>query len=161
MALHIRPFAAGDEAALRAVFYSSIHQLARADYRQEQLDAWAPAQYDAAAWAERIQSIQPFIAQVDGTVAGYADLQPDGLIDHFFVAGTAAGKGVGRALMQHLLALATAQGMRDLTSHVSVTAQPFFAHFGFSVVEQRLPVIRGVALANALMRKRLGTDIKM
>lgn len=39
-----------------------------------------------------------------------------------------------------------------LSSDVSLTAQPFFARFGFEIVEQRCPVIRGVAIPNALMR---------
>jgi putative acetyltransferase len=38
---------------------------------------------------------------------------------------------------------------------VSLSAQAFFEHFGFHVVERRSPVIRGVALDNALMRKHI------
>ncbi len=43
----------------------------------------------------------------------------------------------------------------ELTSDVSLTAQPFFAHFGFQVVECRVAVIRGVTIPNARMRKEL------
>ena len=73
--MHIRAFRNGDETALRAIFYSSVHALACKDYTAGQLDAWAPRQYDAAQWGERVRGNQPFIAEIDGHIAGYADLQ--------------------------------------------------------------------------------------
>lgn len=155
MAIRIRSFAEGDEAALRAVFYSAIHQAARADYTEAQLAAWAPSHYDEQVWIARMRAIAPFIAEVDGRIAGYADLQADGYIDHFFVAGHAGGKGVGGTLMRHIHDEAAARGIAGLYSHVSLTAQPFFEHYGFALVERRMPVVRGVALANALMRARV------
>lgn len=72
----IRPFTIGDEPILRAVFHSSVHQLARQHYTAAQLQAWAPGEYDAAQWADRLRTNRPFIAEVEGYVAGFADLQP-------------------------------------------------------------------------------------
>jgi putative acetyltransferase len=83
--LHIRNFCPGDEPALRAVFHASVHSLADKDYTSEQLAAWAPLEYDAAQWAERMRANQPFIAQAldGGAIAGFADLQASGTIDMF------------------------------------------------------------------------------
>lgn len=156
--IRLRPFRPGDEPALRAVYTSAIRQVACRDYAPAQVDAWAPLEWDAqdvADWAARMQGIQPFVAEVDGVVAGYADLQPNGYIDHFFVAGDAGRQGVGGALMRHILAQAEARGLAELTSDVSLTAQPFYAHFGFEIVERRFPSIDGVTLENALMRRML------
>ena len=50
---------------------------------------------------------------------------------------------------------AATKGINLLTSNVSRTAQPFFQHWGFSIVEERQPVVRGVVIPNALMRKEL------
>lgn len=152
MEIQIRCFEEGDELALRQVFYSGIHQIAQADYTAEQLAAWAPAFYDEQAWRARMRGINPFIAKVDGRIVGYADLQPDGYIDHFFVAGSAGGTGVGGALMRHIYAVAEARGIAELRAHVSLTAQPFFKYFRFELLEHRMPVVRGIALSNALMR---------
>ncbi len=151
----LRDFQTGDEPALRAVFESAIHGTARRDYSQLQVDTWAPREHDADAWAVRVQGLAPFVALIDGAIAGYADLQPTGYIDHFYVSSTAGRQGVGGALMRRLLARAEALGLAELTSHVSLTAQPFFAHFGFEVVEHRVFDVRGVEMRNALMRKRL------
>jgi putative acetyltransferase len=151
----LREFRPGDEPALRQVFESAIHGTARRDYSQRQVDTWAPREYDPDAWALRVQGIRPFVALLDGDVAGYADVQPDGYVDHFYVAAEAGGQGVGGALMRGLFASADELGLAELTSHVSITAQPFFAHFGFEVVEHRVFEVRGVEMRNAAMRKIL------
>lgn len=148
----IREFQLGDEAGLLAVFRSAIHEIARNDYTPEQIQAWAPASIDAGMWAKRMQSIRPFVVEADGGLLGYADLQPGGYIDHFFVSGSCARRGIGTMLMKRILESASSRGISVLTSDVSRTAQPFFARFGFAVVEQRAPVIRGVVVPNALMR---------
>ncbi|MCD7098089.1 GNAT family N-acetyltransferase [Stenotrophomonas sp. MMGLT7] len=153
--MRIRDFRIGDEPVLWDVFFSAIHELAARDYSAEQVHAWAPADMDRAAWAARIRALQPWVAEHEGRVAGYADLQPDGCIDHFFVSACHARQGVGRALMEHLLRQARGRGLAELAADVSRTAQPFFERFGFEVVEYRLPVRRGVAIPNARMRRVL------
>jgi putative acetyltransferase len=58
-------------------------------------------------------------------------------------------------LMHRIHEEATVKGIRVLTSDVSRTAQPFFKHWGFEVMEERRPVMRGVVIPNALMKKEL------
>lgn len=151
----IREFRPGDAAALRAVFESAVHGTARRDHTPLQLAAWAPRECDAVAWAARMQGLVPFVALAGGRVVGYADLQASGFIDHFYVAAEAGGQGVGGRLMHRILAQAEALGLAQLTSDVSLTAQPFFAHFGFEIVKHRRVDVRGVELRNAAMRKLL------
>ncbi|WP_118183215.1 GNAT family N-acetyltransferase [Paraburkholderia phosphatilytica] len=153
--MEIRAFREGDEPALLRVFVSSVHRLARNDYTAEQLHAWAPLDADPDAWAERMRALRPYVVETDDEIVAYADLQPDGLIDHFYVAGAYAGGGVGRELMMHLHEQAKALALPRLTAHVSRTAEPFFAHFGFAVIERRTPLVRGVAVPNVVMRKKL------
>ena len=45
---HILFFHPNDAPVLRAVFHSSVHQLARQHYTAAQLQAWATVDYDAA-----------------------------------------------------------------------------------------------------------------
>lgn len=153
--MRIRPFHPGDEPTLRAVFHSSVHQRARQHYTAAQLQAWAPAEYDAAQWAERLRANRPFVAEVQGCIAGFADLQPSGTIDHFFVAGDYAGRGVGRALMARIHQAAEQAAMPRLWAHVSLCAEPFFSRSGFAVEARQQVEVRGVLLANARMGKSL------
>jgi putative acetyltransferase len=153
--LDIRRFRVGDEAALHAVFHSAVHMTAIQSYTPLQIDAWAPHEIDMGAWSTRMQDLRPFVAEAGGRIVGYADVQANGYMDHFFVAGTCARQGVGTALMNHILDVARQRGIESLTSDVSRNAQAFFQKFGFVVVEQRSPTVRGVIVPNARMRKEL------
>lgn len=156
--VNIREFRLGDEPALHAVFHSAVHDTASADYSAEQIDAWAPASMDRDSWAMRMRKIRPFVVEQEARIVGYADLQPSGYIDHFYVCGQHARRGVGTMLMNHIFRAANAQGLKALTSDVSRTAQPFFQRFGFMVIEQKLSFVRGIVVPNAFMRKEL-TDL--
>ncbi|MGS0743780.1 GNAT family N-acetyltransferase [Glaciimonas sp. GG7] len=151
----IRAFQFGDEPALRTVYHSAIHQIACRDYTPEQIAAWSPENFDPEAWARRIRGINPFVVEIGAEIVGYADVQTSGYIDHFFVSGAHPRRGIGSLLMARIHEEAARMQIPALTSDVSLTAQPFFAHFGFHIVEQRAPIVRGVTLHNALMCKEL------
>ncbi|MCS3456664.1 putative acetyltransferase [Aeromonas sp. BIGb0405] len=153
--MNIRRFNIGDEAALFKVFLSAVHEVASAEYTAEQIQAWAPEDISQTLWADHIRTLRPFVADIDGDIAGYADVQPNGYIDHFFVAGSHARQGVGTRLMMRLHEEARLLGIDELTADVSKSAEPFFALHGFHVEERRYPVRRGVMIPNALMRKVL------
>ena len=74
--IELRAFQPGDEPALRAVFESAVRGTARRDYSQLQVDTWAPRDYDPAAWALRVQGIQPFVALVDGASRAMQTCRP-------------------------------------------------------------------------------------
>ncbi len=56
--------------------------------------------------------------------------------------------------MQKLLETAQQQGNARLYAHVSITARPFFAAFGFVEVKAQQVEIRGQLLTNFVMEKR-------
>lgn len=153
--MKIRRFRNGDELALFHVFLSSIHDIASRDYTPEQIEAWASKDIDPQKWSDCIRSLQPFVVEIDGKIAGYADVQSNGYIDHFFVSGAYSKQGVGTLLMNRIHEEARLLGLNELTSNVSKTAEPFFLRHGFYVVKRGFPVRRGVTLENALMRKDL------
>lgn len=152
----IRPFHPGEELQLRTLFHDSVHRLATAHYTANQLEAWAPADFDAPAWCARIRDNRPVVAEDEaGALLGYADLQSDGHIDQFFVASHAARRGVGRAMLAYLERRARRLGIARLSADISLCAETFFLHHGFRVTQRQLPIVRGVALANARMVKDL------
>lgn len=153
--MKVRRYREGDEPALLQVFFSSIRDIASRDYTPEQIAAWASEDRDPQLWASRIRQLQPFIVEVEGEIAGYADVQPNGYIDHFFVSGKYPKQGIGTLMMNAIHVEANRLGLNELTSNVSKTAEGFFLRHGFHVVERGFPVRRGVTLQNALMRKEL------
>lgn len=151
--MKVRNLKPGEEGALWALFHDTVHRVNSADYSPAQVDAWAPADMDPDAWAKKMRAIRPFVAVVDDDIVGYSDLQPNGLIDHFFVHHRWQGRGVGRLLMSEIERRASELGLRQLETHASITARPFFEAFGFEAVAEQAPVVRGVRLTNFLMRR--------
>ncbi len=154
-AARIRRYQPGEEAALFDIYFSAIHLVAAHNYTAEQIQAWAPRDLDAVLWKNKMREINPFVAELGGELVGYADVQSNGYIDHFFVSGKHPRRGIGSLLMKRILAQALSAGVPSLTANVSRTAQPFFARFGFVVVEQRSPEVRGVVIPGALMSCQL------
>jgi putative acetyltransferase len=151
----IRRYLAGEESSLFDIYFTAIHLVASHDYTPEQVHAWAPRELDADRWAKKMHEINPYVADLNGELVGYADVQSNGYIDHFFVSGKHARRGIGSLLMKKIFAEAASLGIPLLTSNVSRTAQPFFQRFGFAIVEKRNPEIRGVVVPNALMCREM------
>lgn len=151
--LKIRKFQKGDESELRQIFFKTIRNVNIKDYSEQQVQAWAPDDYDQSEWLKRMSSINPFVATLKGKIVAYADIQDDGYIDHFFCHWNYQGKGIGKALMLKLITAGKPKGITRLYSHVSITAKPFFEHFGFQVVKCQQVKIRNQVLTNYIMEK--------
>lgn len=146
----IQPYYSGVELELFGIFTSAIGEVCIKDYSQEQISAWLPSEYHASKWKDRLESINPYIAKIDGNIAGYADIQKDGYVDHFFVGAKYQSQGVGNALMSTLLE----SSISDRTySHVSITARPFFERNGFVVLKENTVDMQGVELQNYIMER--------
>lgn len=153
--LSIRPFQPTDAHALWQLNYETIRHVCIKDYSLAQIEAWAPDVYQADVWLKRIAAINPFVAFIGSDIVGYADIQADGYIDHFFCNKQHVGKGVGGSLMRCILRSAESNNIERIYAHVSITAKPFFEHFGFKVLTSQIVTVRGVNLKNYVM-ERLG-----
>lgn len=140
---------------LRLLFNASVHQLASRHYNAAQCAAWAPPEYDAIAWQQRLAANPPWLACVDDVIAGFIDLHPDGLIDLCFVHPQFAGRGIGSALLRQVLQQAAAQAIPRLYADVSLSAEPLFARHGFVVTQRQTVSLRGQTFCNARMEKHI------
>ncbi|MEZ8697177.1 GNAT family N-acetyltransferase [Vibrio lentus] len=151
--VRIRNYQPNDNKALWEIYFHTVRNINVRDYSQEQVEAWAPSDFDSELWQKCLHRIQPFVAELDGRVVGYTDLQPNGLIDHFFCHHEYQGRGVGRALMEHVFQIGSVRGVSRYFSEVSITARPFYEHLGFTVVNEQEVEMRGVKLTNYVMEK--------
>ncbi|MGI2260707.1 GNAT family N-acetyltransferase [Shewanella sp. GXUN23E] len=155
MDIVIRKWRQADAAVLRVLFEQTVLRVNCRDYHPQQLVAWVNPDMTADEWLQRIQAISPYVACVGEQILGYADVQADGLIDHFFVHHEYQRQGVGQVLMQHLHLQAETAEIGRLYAHVSLTAKAFFEYAGFRVIDARIVHIRGQQLDNFLMEKPL------
>ncbi len=154
--LTMRPFLPADTSLLVEIFRASIEELAAEDYSDAQLEAWASAADDEAAFAKRLGEQLTLIATLAGSPVGFASLKGNDIIDMLYVHPAAVGQGAASMLVDALEKLAGARGAAKLTVEASDTAQYFFQKRGY-VPQQRNSVSRGDEwLANTTMQKPLG-----
>ena len=153
--MNIRRYKSGEEDTLWQLYHDTTHEINGRDYNPVQCEHWAPGQVDMAKWKERIRIKNPFVAEQDGKIVGFAELEPDGLIDYFYCHHQHQRSGVGRSLYRTIEAEAIRLKLTCLRALVSTTAKDFFLSMGFEIVEQRDNVVCGAVAKNYLMRKQL------
>jgi putative acetyltransferase len=151
----IREFMINDTEEIMQLFYDTVHRINSRDYSQEQVDAWAPEHMDAQKWIERMQDRMTYVAEENGKVIGFAELERNGHIGCFYCHADHQNMGVGTALFNKIQLIAENMNLQKLFTEVSITAKPFFEHMGFTVIVSQEVKLRGVELINYVMEKRL------
>lgn len=147
----LRPYTSEDCPTLAQLFYDTVHSVCAKDYSPAQLDAWASGTVDLAAWDASFLSHHTLIAEEDGVILGFADMDATGYLDRLYVHRDHQGQGVAAALCNALEAACPAA---VYTTHASLTARPFFEHRGYQVIRRQTVVRRGISLDNFVMEKR-------
>ncbi|MBY4675831.1 GNAT family N-acetyltransferase [Marinobacterium arenosum] len=156
MSIQIRRWRPDDSVAIHQLFHASVQQLAAEHYSAEQRAAWASPQLDLPFWQQRLAQTRPWIAEIEQRLAGFAELIPaDSYIDCIYVHPDHAGRGVGSALLEHLLSEARSLGLRRLDVDVSETALPLFRKFDFAQLQPNRLERNGIELVNWRMQKQL------
>ena len=144
-----------DVAAIANLYYDTIRRVNARDYGPEQIAAWAPRIFPEAFWSERLARYQVFVAEAEQAIVGFAELGIGGHIDCFYAHCGWQRRGVGTRLMSRIEEAALRSGARSLTAEVSITARPFFAAMGFSVVRELAHPYRGQVFRVFLMERCL------
>jgi len=102
MEIPTRKFKTEDTAALLALFYDTVHTVNAKDYPADQLDAWAPQLPDMKRWSHRFKSSETFIAEIDGVVVGFGNLESGNVIGMLYVHKDHKGTGVAATILRSL-----------------------------------------------------------
>jgi len=156
--VYIRRYHPSEAAALWTLFYKTVHTINAQDYSAEQLAVWASVNRDMVNWSERLKNKNPFVAMVDHSIVGFAELEDNGHIDCFYTAHQWQRKGIGSALLNHIEHEALSIGIRRLFAEVSMTALPFFRAKGFSIIQAQRVKHQGIDFKNYLMEKIIVTS---
>jgi putative acetyltransferase len=151
----VREFHPDDALGLLSLFRDTIRRVNSRDYSAEQIRAWASDEIDEAKWSARFAGRFVAVAESAGRLVGFADLESTGHIDRFYVSADQQRRGVGRGLLDALVAEARRLGVCRLFTEASITARPFFESQGFTVLAAQVVVSRGVELTNYRMERRL------
>lgn len=151
----IRPWRPADLEAIAVLYYNTVRHVNARDYSLRQIEVWAPTIESTEFWRKRFEARDAYVAVEDGEVAGFAELGDYGHVDCLYVHHALQGRGIGRALLQHLELHARGHSVPQLYAEVSVTAKPFFERMGFHVERECRRRYRGCGFRQFLMFKPL------
>lgn len=151
----IRTYKESDLPHINQLFTQTVHTINTKDYAKNQLDVWAPQDRPFEHWQHIFRDSIVYVAEMDGVIVGFADLRPDGYLDHLFTHKDFQGQGIASALLQKLEEEARDLRLKELRTESSITAKPFFEKKGFVVTRKQDKPFKDMIFVNYLMKKPL------
>lgn len=153
--MEIRLFRTQDTEQIAQLFHETVREVNIRDYSNNQVKAWAPDNIYFRNWSEVCLKRITYIADEEGIIVGFGELEPNGHINCFYCHKNYQRRGVGSQIYQAIEAKALELGLDRLFTEASITAKPFFQHMGFSVVKEQQVTRRGETFTNYVMEKFL------
>jgi putative acetyltransferase len=157
--MKIRLFRTQDTEQIAQLFHETVREVNIRDYSNNQVKAWAPDDIYFRNWSEVCLKRFTYVADDEGIIVGFGELEPNGHIDCFYCHKNYQRRGVGSQIYQAIEAKALELGLARLFTEASITAKPFFQHMGFSVVKQQQVTRRGETFTNYAMEKFLKSAV--
>lgn len=151
--MEIRAYTPRDCGAMALLFYDTVHTVNARDYTKEQLCAWAGGDINLEQWSASFLSHSTLVAEENGTIAGFADMDNNGCLDRLFVHKGHQGQGIATALVTRLEQQARKIGISAIETYASITARTFFEQLGYTVRRKNTAIRHGVPLVNYFMTK--------
>ncbi len=152
----VRSYREEDGPALLALFRDTIRRVNARDYSPEQIRAWASDEIEVAQWTARFEGRFAVVAEMETQPVGFAELEPSGHLDRFFVSADQQRRGIGARMLKAVVAEARRLGIERLFTEASLTARPFFEAQGFRTLASQVVISRGAEFVNYRMEYRLG-----
>lgn len=148
--MDLRDYKASDCEQLAELFYGTVHSVNARDYTTAQLNAWATGTIDMQEWNRSFLQNKTVIAVEGEKIVGFGDMDGTGYLNRLYVHKDYQGRGIASAICDKLEQFANG---KCITTHVSITAKPFFLQRGYRVVRKQEVFRCGIALTNYIMEK--------
>lgn len=151
--MKLRGYRPADLVEIKRLFYDTVHTVPVKDYSALQRDAWASGNVDSEQWNKSFLAHHTVIAEQDGRILGFGDMDAEGYLDRLYVHKDFQRQGIAAAICD---ALEHAAETDFFTVHASITARPFFEKRGYAVLKKQQVARCGVLLTNFVMQKSKG-----
>ncbi len=145
----IRKFSDCDVEEMAELFYNTVHSINAKDYNEAQLDVWADGKIDLNKWIERYNRQYCLVVMIDNKIVGFGSIEGD-YLDMLYVHKDYQGQRIATKIVDKLEEQARKEHA-FITTHSSITALPFFAKRGYSIIKEQQVIKSGVSLTNYIM----------
>lgn len=153
--MRVRRYRAGEEDALRRICRDTTVRVNVDEYGSKLVEKWASNLDSTSKWKERVSRVNPFVAECDGELVGFAELSATGRIGAFYSHHEWQGKGIGKALFEAIESEASRLRITTLRVDSSVDASGFFSARGFKVLRELVTLTDGIPSKSLYMEKQL------
>ncbi|BAZ38468.1 hypothetical protein NIES4101_44050 [Calothrix sp. NIES-4101] len=153
--INVRLFKLEDAEQIASLFHETVREINVCDYSTSQVQAWAPDNIHFRNWVEVCSSRFTYVADDEGVIAGFGELESNGHIDCFYCHKNYQRCGVGSQIYRAIEAKAVELSVSRLFTEASITAKPFFQRMGFAVVKEQTVTRRGETFINYVMEKSI------
>ena len=155
--MRVRSYKQGDASDLLVLFFETIRSVNISDYSQVQVKAWAPDlnDWDMIGWEKSFQNKFVFVAEENGKLIGFGELEENGHIDRFYIHKDHIGQGVGLKIYERIELEARTLKLAKLFVEASITAKSFFQKRGFEIVREQEVERKGILLKNYVMQNKI------
>ena len=155
MEINIRKATIQDCKALCEIHISSIRELTMSHHSEEEIEVWSsgrtPDRYE-----KHISERQVIIAQDMSLPVGFGTFDPTtGELIQLYVRPEYARKGVGKQILEELINITMASGLREIHLLSSLNAEAFYAKAGFQSGQKGKHLLNGGEIYCIPMKKRL------
>jgi putative acetyltransferase len=153
--IKVRPYTNVDLPHFVKLFRDTIHAINAKDYTPEQINAWAPENIDVEKWGIKLMQHYTVVAECDGIICGFGDIDGSGYFEHLFVHKEYQGCGVASKIVDAIEHYAKQSGFTAITVAVSITAKTYFIKQGYTIVKPQQVEYNGQVFTNYAMIKEL------
>jgi putative acetyltransferase len=154
----LRPCHPSDIPDLAEVFREAALRIGSTVYSREQAEAWSQYPDDDEAFARRLSGGLTLVAELDGRVVSFGQLDPVDHVAFLYTAPEWTRRGLGTAIHAELEREAHKAGVTLLRVEASRIARPLFEKLGYDVEEVEISPWKGLGFERFRMRKRLRHD---
>jgi putative acetyltransferase len=153
MYLQIRKATPQDVDPIRFLFRDTVLFVNSKDYNKEEIRVWSNGYLRIASWQNHIHEQYFLVAVLDYEVVGFSSLTDTGYLDFLYVHKDHQGEGIASALLSKIQDHAAQLSLKEIYSHVSRTAQPFFERKGFTKRGEHTKIVDAIEFTNTVMAK--------
>ena len=148
----LRKYTSNDCIALTELFYNTVHHINRKDYTQYQCNVWATKTVDLEQWNNSFLQHYCIVAEKNGVIVGFGDIDKTGYLDRLFVHYKYQHKKIASAICDEL---EKAVNVTEIITYASITAKGFFEKRGYKVIKEQQVKKNCIFFQNYVMTKKI------